>query len=66
VCDAFAGSGSTLIACEQLGRICFCLEVEPKYCDVIVERWETYTGKKAKRIPAAVAPVTEEVSPVGG
>ncbi len=62
VCDAFAGSGSTLIACEQLGRVCYCLELEPKYCDVIVERWETYTGKKATRIPAPVAPSTEEVT----
>ncbi len=62
VCDAFAGSGSTLIACEQLGRLCYCLELEPKYCDVIVERWETYTGKKATRIPAPVAPALEEVT----
>ena len=47
--DPFAGSGTTLIACEQLGRRCLALEIEPKYCDVIVQRWEGYTGKKAKR-----------------
>ena len=45
--DPFLGSGTTLIACEQLGRKCMGLEIEPKYCDVIVERWETLTGKKA-------------------
>lgn len=48
VLDLFAGSGTTLIACQQLGRPCFALELEPKYCDVIVSRWETYTGKKAQ------------------
>jgi DNA modification methylase len=48
--DCFAGSGSTLIACEQLGRRCYALEIEPKYVDVIVERWETYTGKKAELV----------------
>ncbi len=62
VCDAFAGSGSTLIACEQLGRICYAMEIEPKYCDVVVTRWEQYTGRKAERIPATVAPVLEEVT----
>jgi DNA modification methylase len=45
--DAFGGSGSTLIACEQLGRKCFCMELDPKYCDVIVKRWEKLTDKKA-------------------
>jgi DNA modification methylase len=48
VLDPFAGSGTTLIACEQLGRYCLATEIEPKYCDVIVKRWENYTGKKAK------------------
>jgi DNA modification methylase len=46
--DPFAGSGTTLIACEQLGRRCLSMEIEPKYCDVIVQRWENYTGKKAR------------------
>ena len=45
--DPFLGSGTTLIAAEQLGRKCYGLEIEPKYCDVIVQRWETLAGKKA-------------------
>ena len=40
-------SGSTLIACEQLNRKCYMCELDPKYVDVIVERWENFTGKKA-------------------
>jgi DNA modification methylase len=48
VIDAFGGSGSTLIACEQLGRRCFCMELDPKYCDVIIKRWEQYTGKEVE------------------
>ena len=47
VVDFFGGSGSTLIACEQLDRTCFMMELDPKYCDVIVKRWETLTGEKA-------------------
>jgi DNA modification methylase len=50
VLDCFVGSGTTIIACEQLGRRCFAMELEPKYCDVVVERWESYTGKKARLI----------------
>ena len=50
VLDSFGGSGSTLIACEQLGRRCYMMELEPRYCDVIIDRWETFTGKKAERI----------------
>lgn len=42
--------GSTLIACEQLGRKCYMLELDPHYCDVIIDRWEKLTGKKAKKI----------------
>lgn len=49
VLDPFGGSGSTLIACEQLGRRCRMAELDPRYCDVIVDRWETFTGGKAKR-----------------
>ena len=48
VLDLFGGSGSTLIACEQLNRRCFMTELDPKYCDVIIKRWETLTGKKAE------------------
>lgn len=48
--DPFSGSGTTLIACEQLGRPCYCMELEPKYTDVIIKRWENYTGLKAELI----------------
>jgi len=47
VVDPFLGSGTTLIACEQLGRRCYGLEIEPKYVDVIVARWEQFTGRTA-------------------
>jgi hypothetical protein len=48
--DPFLGSGTTLIACEQLGRICYGIEIEPKYVDVAVRRWEEFTGRKAERV----------------
>jgi DNA modification methylase len=47
--EPFCGSGTTLIAAEQLGRKCYGMEISPAYCDVIVKRWETLTGKKATR-----------------
>lgn len=47
VLDAFGGSGSTLMACEQIGRSCYMMEFEPKYVDVIIKRWEDFTGEKA-------------------
>lgn len=47
ILDCFGGSGSTLIACEQLSRQCFMMEYEPHYIDVIIERWEQFTGQKA-------------------
>ena len=47
VYDPFLGSGTTLIAAEQLGRNCYGMEISPAYCDVIIKRWETLTGKKA-------------------
>jgi DNA modification methylase len=50
VLDLFGGSGTTLIACEQLGRKCRMMELDPKYCDVIIKRWEEFTGKKAVKI----------------
>lgn len=50
VFDPFGGSGSTLIACEKTGRKARLMEIDPKYCDVIVKRWEEFTGKKAERI----------------
>jgi site-specific DNA-methyltransferase (adenine-specific) len=48
VVDFFCGSGSTLIACEQTDRTCYGMELDPKYCDVIITRWETLTGQKAE------------------
>ena len=47
VIDLFGGSGTTLIACEQTGRRCCMLEIDPHYCDVIIRRWEEFTGEKA-------------------
>jgi len=55
VLDLFGGSGSTLIACEQTGRNAYLMELDTLYCDVIVQRWEKFTGKKAERLPAEVA-----------
>jgi len=52
VLDLFGGSGSTLIACEQTGRRCFAMEIDELYCDVIVQRWEQFTGQKPERVPA--------------
>ncbi len=49
VYDPFLGSGTTLIAAENLGRKCYSMEISPGYCDVIVERWESLTGEKAVR-----------------
>ena len=48
ILDLFGGSGTTLIACEQLNRICYMMELDPKYCDVIIDRWEALTGEKAE------------------
>jgi DNA modification methylase len=56
VLDLFAGSGSTLIGAEQTGRRAFLLEIDPLYCDVIVQRWQNFTGRKAKRAPAITRP----------
>ena len=50
VLDVFGGSGTTIIACEQLGRCARLMELDPHYCDVIIARWEKMTGKKAERI----------------
>jgi DNA modification methylase len=45
--DPFLGSGSTLIACEKTGRTCYGIELAPAYCDVIVTRWQNFTGREA-------------------
>ena len=50
VADPFGGSGSTLIACEQTNRVCYMMELVPHYCQVIIDRWEKFTGKKAKKL----------------
>ena len=50
VLDMFLGSGSTLIAAEKLNRKCYGMELDEKYCDVIIERWEQFTGQTAKKI----------------
>lgn len=47
VMDVFGGTGTTMIACEQYGRTCYMMELDPKYCDVIIRRWEKFTGEKA-------------------
>jgi DNA modification methylase len=53
--DLFGGSGSTLIACEQTGRKAYLMELDPLYCDVIVSRFEQFTGKSAQRVAASPA-----------
>ena len=50
ILDSFLGSGSTLIAAEKLNRKCYGMELDEKYCDVIIERWEQFTGLKAEKI----------------
>ena len=55
VYDPFVGSGTTVVAAEQLGRRCYAMDIEPAYCDVTVQRWEKLTGKQAERQPAEVA-----------
>lgn len=50
ILDPYGGSGSTLIACEKLGRKCRMMEIEPFYCDVIIRRWEDFTGHKAELV----------------
>lgn len=49
IVDLFSGSGSTLIASHQLERVCYTMELDPHYCDVIIERWQNLTGEEAIR-----------------
>ena len=49
ILDTYLGSGTTLIACEKTNRICYGMELDTKYCDVIIERWEQFTNQKAKK-----------------
>jgi DNA modification methylase len=53
VMDLFGGSGSTMIACEKLNRHCYMMEIDPHYCDVIIQRWENFTGNKVKKLTNA-------------
>lgn len=50
VVDLYLGSGSTLIACEKTNRKCFGMEIDPEYCDIVIARWEKFTGKKAEKV----------------
>ena len=60
VLDLFAGSGTTIMACEQNGRKAYCMEFDPKFVDVIIDRWETFTGKKAVLLNDASAADSEK------
>lgn len=50
VVDPFLGTGTTLIAAEKLGRLCYAMEIAPKYCEVAIQRWESFTGREAEKI----------------
>lgn len=52
IMDVYTGSGTTLLTCEKMKRKAFCIELDPKYCDVIIKRWEDFTGNKAELINA--------------
>ncbi len=58
VLDLFGGSGSSLIGAQQTGRRAYLMELDPLYCDVIVNRWERFTGQKAERVPASAEAAT--------
>ena len=64
VLDLFGGSGSTLIGAEMTGRRAFLMEIDTLYCDVIVQRWEKFTGRKAERLPAKGVAEEKAATPV--
>jgi DNA modification methylase len=66
VYDPFLGSGTTIIAAEMSGRRCFGMEISPAYCDVSVQRWERFTGKKAKRVKGKAAAGTKNTPAAAG
>jgi site-specific DNA-methyltransferase (adenine-specific) len=53
ILDSFGGSGTTIVACEQIGRKARLMELDPHYCDVIIARWEKLTGQKAEKLGGA-------------
>ena len=59
----FLGSGSTLIASEKTGRICYGIEIDTHYCDVIIKRWEEFTGKKAINVQQSNISKENETKP---
>ena len=65
VLDLFGGSGSTMAACAQTGRNGYLMELDPLYCDVIVQRWEKFTGRKAGRIGSNAAAEEKAATPHG-
>ena len=54
VYEPFSGSGTTIVACEQYRRRCFAIEIEPRYVQVAIDRWEAFTGQQAKKVGEAV------------
>lgn len=50
VYEPFSGSGTTLMAAETLGRLCYAMEIDPKYVQVAIERWQNFTGRTAERL----------------
>lgn len=50
IVDVFGGSGTTLIACEEMGRTCYTMEIDPHYCGVIIDRWQRQTGQNARLV----------------
>jgi DNA modification methylase len=69
-CLPFLGSGTTLIAAQSCGRVCFGIEIDPLFVDLVIRRWQAFTGEQAKRasdgaifdVLASLAPATEELS----
>ena len=55
VLDSFLGSGSTLLAAERVGRVCCGMEIEPKYVDIAIRRWQNLTGERALHVPTGTA-----------
>lgn len=61
--EPFCGSGTQLIAAQKLNRVCYAMELSEKYCEVICQRWEKYTGQKRKIVKNCEKPCTQEKSP---